>query len=74
MAGDDGEDVDEGVLEGGAGLLGWSWVAEEGGDWVSMGDVGCGGFGLDTEAEEGWDCRGDGGRGHDSMVYFEVAG
>ena len=76
MGGDDGEDVEEGLLEGGARLLGWSWVAEEGRDGVSVGYVGRGGCGLDAEAEEGWGCRGGGGGGcHGSNIMnFEIAG
>ena len=74
LGGDDGEDVEEGVLEGRARLLGWGWVAEEDRDGVSVGDVGGGGWGLDAEAEEGWGCCSGGGGCHGSMVDFEVAG
>lgn len=58
LGGDEGDDVDEGVLEGGARLLGFGGLAEEEGDGVRVGDVGCVGGVVDAEAEEG---RGGGG-------------
>ena len=47
-------------------------MAEEGRDGVSVGDVGCGGCGLDAEAEEGWGCHGGRGGCYASTVYCEV--
>lgn len=68
LGGDEGEDVEEGVLESGARLLGWVGVAEEGGNRVRVGDVGCGGCGVDAEAEEGWGCRVGGGGCHSGTL------
>lgn len=63
LGGDEGEDVEEGVGEGGGCLLGWGGVAEEEGYWVRVRDVGCGGGGVDAEAEEGGGRVGGGGGG-----------
>lgn len=68
LGGDEREDIEEGVLEGGARLLGWVGVAEEGGDRVGVRDVGCGGCGVDAEAEERWCCCGGRGGCHGGMM------
>ena len=71
LGGDDGEDVEEGGLEGWARLVGCvgakGGLAEEEGHWVGVGDCGCGGGGVDAEAEEGRGCGG-GGSCHDAVV------
>lgn len=60
---DEGEDVDEGGGEGGGGLLGGAGLAEEEGDRLRVGEVGCGGGVVDAEAEEGRGGGGGGGHG-----------
>lgn len=66
---DEGEDVDEGGGEGGGGLLGGGGLAEEEGDRVRVGEVGCGGGGVvDAEAEEGRGGGGGGGGGHGGLL------
>ncbi len=70
---DEGENIDVGGLEGGAGFLGGRWVTEEGGDGVRVGEVGCGGCVVDGEAEEGGD-GGGGGGGHGGVAMVLLWG
>lgn len=68
----EGEDVDEGGCEGGAGFLGGRRVAEEEGDGVGVVEVGCGVGVVDGKAEEGGGCGIGGGGGHAGVVWLFV--
>lgn len=68
LGGYEGDDVDEGGGEDGACLLRWGGVAEEEGDGVRVGDVGCGCCVVDIEAEEGGDGGVGGGGIHGCLV------